>query len=87
MRINVNNNGYIEIDPAAYGITVTSYDNKGNVMRRDGFDEGEIVMSLNLLRNMRDDGQKSVYLMQDDTKEYLRNLIRNSDLSEFQIFQ
>ena len=87
MRINVNNNGFVEIERTPYGINVMSCDDKGYVTRKDGFDEGEVIMTLNLFRYMRDEGQKSVYLMQNDTKEYLKNLIRNGDLNEFQIFQ
>lgn len=59
MRINTNNNGFVEIEKTSYGISVASCDEQGFVTRRDGFDEGEIIMALNLLRYMRDEDQKN----------------------------
>ena len=90
MRINVNNGRFLEIErrrPSNYGITVASCDSNGYVERRDGFDEGEIVMAINLMRYMRDNGMKSVYLMDDLTRDHLRNLIDSGCLEEFTIFQ
>ena len=87
MRINVNNNGYVEIEKSAYGIRVTSCDADGTIERKDGFTEGEIIMVLNLLRYMRDSDTKSVYLFDEYTRNYLDNLLRNGDIDEFRIFQ
>ena len=87
MRINVNNGRFLEIEPTSYGVSVASCDSKGFVERRDGFDMGEIVMAVNLMRHMRDNGMKSVYLMDDSTRAYLRNLIDGGDVEEFTIFQ
>lgn len=87
MRINTNNKGFVEIERTKHGISVASCDEQGYVTRRDGFDEGEIIMALNLLRYMRDEDQKSVYLIDENTRNYLRNLINNGDMEEYRIFQ
>ena len=87
LKIEVNNNGYVEIEKSAYGIRVTSCDADGTIERKDGFTEGEIIMVLNLLRYMRDSDTKSVYLFDEHTRNYLDNLLRNGDIDEFRIFQ
>ena len=85
MRINVNNNGFVEIERTGYGISVASCDDKGVVERRDGFTEGEIISALNLLRYMRDCDTKTVYLFDEHTREYLVNLLRSGDIEEFPV--
>ena len=87
LKIEVNNNGYVEIEESGYGIRVTSCDTDGTVERKDGFTEGEIIMVLNLLRYMRDSDTKSVYLFDEHTRNYLDNLLRYGDIEEFRIFQ
>jgi len=87
MRIEVNNGGYIEIGRKGWEIFVESYDHKGNLEDREGFSEGEIVMALNLLRYMKDNNLKDVYLMQDYIRNYCRNLIDNGDIEEFRILE
>ena len=87
LKIEVNNNGYVEIEESGYGIRVTSRDADGTVERKDGFTEGEIIMVLNLLRYMRESDTKSVYLFDDYTRNYLDNLLRHGDIEEFRIFQ
>lgn len=87
LKIEVNNNGYVEIEESGYGIRVTSCDADGTVERKDGFTEGEIIMILNLLRYMRDSDTKSVYLFDEYTRNYLDNLLRHGDIEEFRIFQ
>lgn len=68
-RLNVYKNG---------GRTIVSHmdADTGNVYRADSFDDGDIVMALNLLRFMRDNGQKTVYL------KYVDN-----QYEDFRIFQ
>lgn len=60
-RLNVYKNG---------GRTIVSHmdADTGNVYRADSFDDGDIVMALNLLRFMRDNGQKTVYLKYSDNQ-------------------
>lgn len=68
-RLNVYKNG---------GLTIVSHmdADTGNVYRADSFDDGDIVMALNLLRFMRDNGQKTVYLKYG-----------NNQYEDFRIFQ
>ena len=87
MRIETNNNGFVEIERTSRGISVASCDSKGYVDRRDSFDDGEVIMALNLLRYLRDKDEKSVYLLSDHMREYLRSLLTNHDIEEFRIFQ
>lgn len=86
VRINTNNNGFVEIERTDYGISVTSCDEKGNVTRRDGFDEGEIIIALDLLRYMRDKNQKSAYLINESISKSLQKLF-DDNLEEFKILQ
>lgn len=60
-RLNVYKNG---------GLTIVSHmdADTGNVYRADSFDDGDIVMALNLLRFMRDNGHKTVYLKYGDNQ-------------------
>ena len=60
-RLNVYKNG---------GRTIVSHmdADTGNVYRADSFDDGDIVMALNLLRFMRDNGQKTAYLKYGDNQ-------------------
>lgn len=91
MIIEVNNGGYIKIEYDGYGITVTSCDHTGQIDRLDRFYNDEIVMALNLLRYMRDNDRKSVYLRGWENAESFNrvfgNLIQNEDFEEFRIFQ
>ena len=87
-NIEVNNKCYIELSANNYGIVVSGHDEDGAIHRSDLFSDGEIVMALNLLRYMRDEGMKSVYLFNPlrDMKNYQVPLL-NGDIEEFQIFQ
>lgn len=85
--IEVNNGGTLELEPGRNGITATSRDGSGTVTRRDFFDDGVLVMALNLLRYMRDNGTPEIYLLSDEMKLYLQNLLRNGDIEEYRIFQ
>ena len=67
MIVEVNNGGFIRIERKDGGVLVTSYDYYGNVERRDRFDNGDIVMVLNLLRYMKDEDYKSVLPCLEDT--------------------
>jgi len=67
MILEVNNGGFIKVERVDCGIIVTSYDHKGTAERRDFFDNGDIVMVLNLLRYMRDENYKSVLPCLEDT--------------------
>lgn len=87
MEIEVNNGRVISFEHWDRGVIVESLDEHGKIERRDVFDEGEIVMAVNLLRYMRDNDMKSAWLMDNDTKRYLSTLIDNGDLEEFRIFQ
>ena len=87
MKIEVNNGCTLELVEANGGLSAISRDEKGNTVRRDHFDAGEIVAVMNVLRYMRDEDQKEVYLFDEDTRNYLRNLIANGDITDFRIFQ
>lgn len=87
MVIEVNNRCKLELTPKGEGATVTSKDEHGDEIRRDYFDAGEIVAALDLLRYMRDEGKKEVYIFHDDTRQYLLNLIDNGYVEDFRIFQ
>ena len=86
MKIEVNNGCFVEIEQKNYGICITSYDEKGTVKRRDGFNDGEIIMALNLLRNMRGCG-KSAYILDDFALKILRDSGGIDYADEYRIFQ
>lgn len=90
MRIEVNNGGFTEIERTKWGISVARCDSNGYVEERENYDDGEIIMALNLLRYMRDNGIKSAlvpYGREDEMHRYLSNLLNNGDLLDFRIFQ
>ena len=86
--IEVNNGRNIEITFTNGGCIVATTED-GKKERRDSFDDGEITMAINLLRYMRDEGMKSVYLFDRErgTDTYLRSLISSGDIEDFRIFQ
>ena len=86
--IEVNNGRNIEINFTNGGCIVTTTED-GKTERRDSFDDGEITMAINLLRYMRDEGMKSVYLFNRErrTDTYLSSLISTGDIEDFRIFQ
>ena len=84
--IEVNNGRNIEINFTNGGCIVSTTED-GETERRDRFDDGEIVMAINLLRYMRDEDMKSVYLFNQETARYLDNLLRYGDIEDFRIFQ
>ena len=86
-RITVNNGGFVEIERTKRGFSVGSFDKMGCIKRRDGFDEGEIIMALNLLRNMRSSGEKSAYLLDDFALKVLRESGAIDYAEEYRIFQ
>lgn len=90
MRIEVNNGGSMEIVLTGHGIAVHHRNSDGTLYDIDTYDDGEIVMALNLLRYMRDSGIKSAlvpYGHEEEMHRYLSNLLGNGDLLEFRIFQ
>lgn len=90
MRIEVNNGGFVEIETRKRGISVARCDSMGYVKDRENYDDGEIVMALNLLQYMRDNGIKSALVPfghEDEMRRYLSTLLNNGDLAEFRIFQ
>ncbi len=88
MKIEVNNGREIAIETTKFnGISVKTLDAHGEVEDRDVFEEGEIVMAINLLRYMKLNDRKSAWIMNDQIEKYLSNLIDNGDLEEFRIFQ
>ena len=87
MRIEVNNGNFVEIERNRFGVTVMHCDEKGYVEEKDKFDDGEIIMAINLLRYMRENNLKKAFLFNSETERYLDNLILNGDIEEFQIFQ
>lgn len=90
MRIAVNNGGFTEIERTKWGISVARCDSKGYVEGRENFDDGEIVMALNLLQQMRDNDIKSALVPcgnEEEMHRFLSNLLHNGDLLEFRIFQ
>ena len=84
--IEVNNGRNIEINFTNGGCIVSTTED-GKAERRDSFDDGEIIMAINLLRYMRDEDMKSVYLFNQETARYLDNLLRYGDIEDFRIFQ
>lgn len=90
MKIDVNNGGFVEIERKKWGISVARCDSMGYVKDQENYDDGEIVMALNLLQYMRDNGIKSALVPcghEDEMRRYLSNLLNNGDLLEFRIFQ
>lgn len=85
--IEVNNGGTLELEPGRGGITLTSRDHSGTVTRRDFFGDAELVIVADLLRYLRDNGTPEIYLLSDEMKLYLQNLIRNGDIEEYRIFE
>ena len=85
--IDINNGCTLELEPKPGGITATSRNAAGSVERRDFFGDEVIVMALNLLRYMRDNDTPEIYLLSDEMKLYLQNLLRNGDIEEYRIFQ
>lgn len=89
-KIEVNNGCFLEIENTKWGVSVAHCDSKGYVEERETFDDGEIVMALNLLRYMRDQGSKCAYVMpyrEEEYQRFFRNNIDRGDLVEFRIFQ
>ena len=84
--IEVNNGGTLELAAERNGITLTSRDSAGKVERRDFFGDANLVMAANLLRYLRDNGTAEVYLLSEDMRLYLQNLIRSGDIEEYRIF-
>ena len=69
LTYEVNNRQRLDIYKDGRGTVVEHGDkDTGNIYRRDHFDDGDIVMALNLLRFMRDNGQKTVYLKYGDNQ-------------------
>lgn len=100
MRIEVNNGGYTDIERTAGGISVVHNGSHGYVYMgrnkeiiyggRENYNDGEIIMALNLLQYMRDNDIKSALVPsghEDEMRRYLSNLLNNGDLVEFRIFQ
>lgn len=87
MRIETNNGNFVEIEYIRGGISVASCDAKGYVERRDKFDNGEIIMALNLLRNMRDSGQKSAYILENFALKTLEETGSIDYAEEYRVFQ
>lgn len=85
--IEVNNGNTLELTPGEGGVIVTSRTKAGTVERRDFFGDDIIVMTANLLRYMRDNDTPEIYLLSDEMKLYLQNLLRNGDIEEYRIFQ
>lgn len=89
-RIEINNGAFLEIENTKYGISVAHCDAMGYVKERDTFDDGELVMVLNLLRYMRDNGSKCAYAFpyrEEECQRFFRNNIDDGTLVEFRIFQ
>jgi len=66
MLIDVNNGRTLELEAVNNGLQVTSWDSNGEMDRRDFFSEGEVVMTVNLLRYMVDNHLKSVLVDIDE---------------------
>lgn len=87
-RIPVNNGCTLEVSFDAHNnLVCTDLDENNQVWRRDSFNEGEVVMALNLLRYMRDAGMKEAYLLDPTGKELLYGPIKSGLVESFQIFQ
>ena len=63
LTYEVNNRQRLDIYKDGKGTVVSHGDmDTGNIYREDHFRDGDIVMAMNLLRFMRDNGQKTVYI-------------------------
>ena len=89
-RIEVNNCCTVEIVETAHGIAVHHRNENNTVTDVDTYEDGEIVMALNLLRYMRERDSKCAYAFPYREEEYRRFFSTNIDhgnLVEFRIFQ
>lgn len=89
-KIEVNNGCSLEIVETYHGIAVHHRNENNIVTDIDTYDDGEIVMVLNLLRYMRDQGSKCAYIMpyrEEEYQRFFRNNIDHGSLAEFRIFQ
>ena len=89
-RIEVNNGCALEIAETKNGIAVHHRNADNAVSDIDTYDDGEIVMALNLLRYMRDQNSTCAYVMpyrEEEGQRFFRNSIDHGDLVEFRIFQ
>ena len=87
MTIETNNGRTLDITESRFGITVTAKSSTGEVDYKRRIDEADIISLLNLVEYMRENDYKSVYLMNDETRRYCRNLIGNGDIDEFPVLQ
>lgn len=90
MRIEVNNGGSLEIVCTGHGIAVHHRNADGSICDIDTYNDGEIVMALNLLHYMKDNDSKCAYAFPYREEEYQRFFstnIEHGNLVEFRIFQ
>lgn len=89
MKIEVNNGCTVEIKrgSGASAIVVTHRDEYGEVERRDGYSENELISVLNLLDYMRRSGEKSAYILEDFALKILNESGGIDYAEEFKIFQ
>ena len=90
-EIYTSNDCRIEIIETAHGIAVHHRDENNIIYDIDTYNDEDIVMALNLLHYMNDNGKKSAYVCgwnnEDDFRRVYDNPIRGGDLEEFRIFQ
>ena len=86
MEIEVNNGCTMNIEHVGQGIHITSEDEHGGLIRSDWFGESEIVSAVNLLRYMKDCGDKSAYLIDEWDASVLR-ILKHDLIEEFRILE
>ena len=90
-EIYTNNGCKIQIVPTQCGIDVHHRNENNTIYDVDTYRDDEIVMALNLLHYMKDNGKESAYVCGWSNEENFRLVydtpIRSGDLEEFRIFQ
>ena len=87
MRIDLNNDDFLDFRRNGPGVTVSRCNSKGNFEYVHYYTDSEIVAALNLLDFMRSNGRKDAYLFDDGTRRYLDNLLRSGDIQTFPILE
>ena len=89
-EIYTNNGCKLEITSNSHGVIVFHMDSNNNVYDIDNYSDDEIVMALNLLHYMKDNGKQCAYVCGLNDESYFHEVystpIRSGDLEEFLIF-
>lgn len=84
--IEVNNGRKLELEfHKNYGLCITTIDSNGEIERVDRVDDGEIVMLLNLYQALRQNDEKSAYVLTDFSRKILEQTGAADFAEEYQI--